>query len=237
VQQVAPPVPSSTGMLTLTLSPHVTQIYNNNTQVSCNCRPHVCRVCGDTDLEPWVDTLLPAVPILLSIIGANSAPDSRKVPLLFFGMSSLVRMATLPAVAQAVQQQGGLPKLVAALHVVPAAICQVRPQCTLLPGGGGLDGGCSGAKRQHAVFQAVQQQWGLPKLVAALHVRLLQSDRYGSGNASAGLCENLTVTWWAANNSIVPCSLKICGGCQLDAHHCRVLCRTNLRSVLADPGA
>jgi hypothetical protein len=28
--------------------------------------------------------------------------------------------------ARAVQRQGGLPKLVQALHVVPAAICQVR---------------------------------------------------------------------------------------------------------------
>lgn len=97
---------------------------NTHSPFVCVCG--TCRVCGDTDLEPWVDTLLPAVPILLSIIGDNSAPDSRKVPLLFFGMSSLVRMATLPAVAQAVRQQGGLPKLVAALHVVPAAICQVR---------------------------------------------------------------------------------------------------------------
>lgn len=35
-------------------------------------------------------------------------------------------MASLPAVARAVQRQGGLPKLVQALHVMPAAICQVR---------------------------------------------------------------------------------------------------------------
>jgi hypothetical protein len=88
-------------------------------------------VCGDADLEPWADTLLPAVPVLLSIIGANADPESRKVPLLFFAMSSLVRMATLPCVAAAVQQQGGLPKLVAALHVVPAAICQVRRRSLL----------------------------------------------------------------------------------------------------------
>lgn len=87
--------------------------------------PYSRRVCGETDLEIWSEALLPAVPILLSIIG-NAAPEARKVPLLFFAMSSLVRMASLPAVARAVQQQGGLPKLVQALHVVPAAICQVR---------------------------------------------------------------------------------------------------------------
>lgn len=84
-----------------------------------------CRVCGEADLQPWADTLLPAVPPLLSIISSNTAPEARKVPLLFFAMSSLVRMATVPAVAQAVRQQGGLSLLVSALHVVPAAICQV----------------------------------------------------------------------------------------------------------------
>lgn len=88
--------------------------------------PYSRRVCGETDLEIWSEALLPAVPVLLSIIGSNAAPEARKVPLLFFAMSSLVRMASLPAVARAVQQQGGLPKLVQALHVVPAAICQVR---------------------------------------------------------------------------------------------------------------
>ena len=79
------------------------------------------------------------MPTLLDIIGSNAAPDARKVPLLFFAVSSLVRMASLPPVAQAVQQQGGLPKLVQALHVVPAAICQVGVQwrcCARIRGGG-----------------------------------------------------------------------------------------------------
>lgn len=70
--------------------------------------------------------MLPAVPVLLSLIDSNSAPKDGAVPLLFFAVSSLVRMASLPAVATAVRVQGGLPLLVAALDVVPAAICQVR---------------------------------------------------------------------------------------------------------------
>jgi len=84
-----------------------------------------CRLCGEPGLEFWSDALQPAVPVLLSTIHSNAAAGDGNVPLLFFAVSSLVRMATLPTVAQAVQRQKGLPMLVAALHIVPAAICQV----------------------------------------------------------------------------------------------------------------
>jgi hypothetical protein len=65
------------------------------------------------------------VPVLLRVVAANLAPDSRRVPLLFFAISALVRMAAVPQAAAAVGQQGGLQLLVDALNVAPAAVCQV----------------------------------------------------------------------------------------------------------------
>ena len=73
----------------------------------------------------WAPWLLPAVPVLLRVVGANRAPDSTRVPLLFFAISALVRMAAVPQAAAAVGQQGGLRLLVDALNVAPAAVCQV----------------------------------------------------------------------------------------------------------------
>eukprot|EP00775_Hariotina_reticulata_P006803 gene6803-7019_t len=59
------------------------------------------------------------------ILCRNPQPEARKVPLLFFAVSTLVRMCSVQDLAMEIVGKGGVPLLVAALNVAPAAVCQV----------------------------------------------------------------------------------------------------------------
>jgi hypothetical protein len=103
------------------------QLLTSDTAVAVLSAEILCRVCSQ-EIEPFSNMLSAAISPLLDIVRQNPQPEARKVPLLFFAVSTLVRMCSVTDLAQQMVAQGGVPLLVAALNVAPAAVCQVWPE-------------------------------------------------------------------------------------------------------------
>lgn len=128
-------------------------------QVAVLAAETLCRVCGQ-NLEPWTCQIAKLLPMLLHVVrykGAGlgpalseeSAPTdagsnpgaSKQVPLLFFTISTLVRLSGVEELALGIVRQGGVQDLVEALDVSNSAICQVS--CNLeLPSEHATESGC-----------------------------------------------------------------------------------------------
>ena len=125
-----------------------------------------CRALDTAKLEEYASNLAPAIPYLLDVVrdyhyqqhrhrvkqqqqqqqqgqstaaaAAGGGGDGSPVPLVFFAVSTLVRMTSCTALAKYIVYQGGVKALVPLLDPDTAPLCQVR----------GMGGGRRGVNRE-----------------------------------------------------------------------------------------